>query len=87
MISKYERGKSNLLREEEFFKKVLDSRYKNTPYSIVKETIGHDWMIYIIESEDVVYGIELAGTKKYETIFCIMNCRSSICGMMLLQTV
>lgn len=64
MISKYERGKSNILREKEFFKKVLDSRYKDTPYSIVKEAIGHDWMIYIIENENVVYGIERTDTKK-----------------------
>ena len=65
MICKYERGKSHLVNEDGFFKKVLENRYKETPYSIVKQFIGKDWMIYIIESEDVVYGIELAGTKKY----------------------
>lgn len=65
MICKYERGKSHLVNEDEFFKRVLENRYKETPYSIVKQSIGQDWMIYIIENENVVYGIELAGTKTY----------------------
>ena len=65
MIYKYERGKSHLVNEDGFFKKVLENRYKETPYSIVKQSIGKNWMIYIIESEDVVYGIELTDTKKY----------------------
>ena len=64
MINRTEREKSNLVNEDGFFKKVLENRYKDTPYSIVKETIGKDWMIYFVESENIVYGIERTDTKK-----------------------
>lgn len=52
----FERGKSSLVNEEGFFKKVIDNRYQDTPYSIIKEN-DHSWSLYII-SEDLntIYG-------------------------------
>ena len=45
------RGKNSLVNEDNFFNKVLKNRYKDSPYSIVKEKIGKSWSLYII-SED-----------------------------------
>lgn len=62
MIYEIKRGESNLLYENEFFDKVFENIYKNTPYSIVKEGNG-DWTVYIIVNKDIVYCIERTSTK------------------------
>lgn len=59
------RGKSFLNNEDAFFNKVLESRYKDSPYAIVKEQIGKTWSLYIIsEDTNIVYGGWAYYTKK-----------------------
>ena len=51
------RGKNSLVNEESFFNRVLENRYKDSPYSIVKEKIGKTWSLYIISEDcNTIYG-------------------------------
>lgn len=51
------RGKNSLVNEDSFFNEVLKNRYKDSPYSIVKEKIGKTWTLYIIsEDSNTIYG-------------------------------
>lgn len=68
MLYTYEKGKIGMNEEQEkmFFNKILENRYKDTQYSIVKD--GSSWDVYVIGRQDInddrVYGGYAYHTKK-----------------------
>ncbi len=48
----------------EYFNEIISKRYKDTPFSLIKEAIGKFWTVYIIIDENRIVGYMQYHTKR-----------------------